>query len=171
MNCHPEPLPHVLTRPLVAEPGQQFNYNGGLTQAMAAVVQRASKTPFQAYARERLLSRWASPTSSGWELWATCRRPRRDSGCASVIWRNLARSHFWWYARQQTPVGLTEARLAGSYGGQQAIVYPGLKMAVTFLAGCYNGPAGPSVARKILRENVLPAVKTDIRTGCPGLGS
>ena len=78
--------------------------------------------------------------------------------------------YFWWYACQQTPVGLTEARIAIGNGEQRVIVYPGLKMAVTILAGRYNQRAGP-IARKIVREHLLPAVQSDVRAGCPGLGS
>lgn len=54
MTRDPQPLRYVLTRPVVAEPGREFKYNGGLAQAMAAVVQRATKTPFEAYARAKL---------------------------------------------------------------------------------------------------------------------
>lgn len=54
MTRDAQPLRFVLSRPLVAEPGRTFKYNGGLAQAMAAVVQRASKTPFQAYAKLKL---------------------------------------------------------------------------------------------------------------------
>jgi CubicO group peptidase (beta-lactamase class C family) len=54
MFLEARPLHYALSRPIVAEAGSVFKYNGGLTQAMAAVVQRASKTPFQDYARVRL---------------------------------------------------------------------------------------------------------------------
>lgn len=54
MNRDARPLRYALSRPLVADPGRDFRYNGGLPQAMAAVVQRATKTPFQAYARAKL---------------------------------------------------------------------------------------------------------------------
>lgn len=54
MFLEPGPLHYALSRPIVAEPGSVFRYNGGLVQAMAAVVARAAKTPFQDYARAKL---------------------------------------------------------------------------------------------------------------------
>jgi len=54
MFLEPRPLHYALSRPIVAKPGSVFRYNGGLTQAMAAVVQRAAKTPLQDYARAKL---------------------------------------------------------------------------------------------------------------------
>jgi len=54
MNRNPQPLRFALTRPFAGDPGRAFKYNGGLAQAMAAVVQRATKTPFQEYARAKL---------------------------------------------------------------------------------------------------------------------
>jgi CubicO group peptidase (beta-lactamase class C family) len=76
--------------------------------------------------------------------------------------------YFWWYVCNPTPAGLTEARIAIGNGGQRIIVYPGLKMVVTILAGRYNDPAAADLARRIVRDYIIPAVKTDIRTGCPG---
>jgi len=212
MMRDPQPLRFVLSRPLVTEPGRAFNYNGGLPQAMATVIQRATKTPFLAYARERLFEplgitdvEWMGSlgdlpsAASGLRL-----RPRDLAKFGSLYlhggrwntkqvipadWIDLSTrrnvllpsppgvegefgyGYFWWYACQQTPVGLVEARFAMGNGEQRVVVYPGLKMAVTILAGRYNQQAGPPVARKILREHVLPAVQTNIRTGCPGLGS
>lgn len=54
MTRDPHPLRFVLSRKLVSEPGSKFNYNGGLTQVMAAVLVRATKNTLQDYARTRL---------------------------------------------------------------------------------------------------------------------
>ncbi len=54
MNRSADPIRFVLSRPLVAEPGAEFNYNGGLTQLLAAVVQRAARRPLLDYAHEVL---------------------------------------------------------------------------------------------------------------------
>jgi CubicO group peptidase (beta-lactamase class C family) len=208
MSRDPQPLRFVLSRPLVTEPGRVFNYNGGLPQAMASVIQRATKTPFLLYARERLFGPlgitdvdWRGAlgdlpsAASGLRL-----RPRDLAKFGSLYlhggqwngkqvvpadWIDLStRRHvhlspppsfegelgygyFWWYSCRQTPVGLAEARVAMGNGEQRVIVYPGLNMAVTILAGRYNERAGLSIAR----DHVLPAVQTGIRTGCPGLGS
>lgn len=50
MNRSPDPIRFVLSRSVVAEPGTQFNYNGGLTQLLAAGVQRAAGRPLLDYA-------------------------------------------------------------------------------------------------------------------------
>jgi CubicO group peptidase (beta-lactamase class C family) len=209
MTRAPQPLRYVLSRPFATEPGRDFKYNGGLTQAMAAVVQRATKTPFQAYARAKLFEplgisdvEWSGTlgdmpsAASGLRL-----RPRDLAKFGSLYlhggqwngkqvmpadWIDLStRRHvrhppppgatgefgygyFWWYVCTPTPGGLTEARVAVGLGGQRIIVYPGLNMVVTVLAGSYSHPTAVDAARKVLRDHVLPAVKTDIRTGCPG---
>jgi CubicO group peptidase (beta-lactamase class C family) len=54
MTRDPHPLRFALTRKFVSEPGSNFNYNGGLTQVMAAVLVRATKSTLQDYARTRL---------------------------------------------------------------------------------------------------------------------
>lgn len=54
MTNDPEPLRYALSRAFVDEPGAQFNYNGGLTQVMAAVIERATETPIEEYVRTRL---------------------------------------------------------------------------------------------------------------------
>lgn len=47
---------YVLSRPIVAEPGASWNYNGGLTQLLAAVVQRSAGQPFRDHARTALFA-------------------------------------------------------------------------------------------------------------------
>jgi CubicO group peptidase (beta-lactamase class C family) len=54
MTRSTEPLRYALTRPFVLAPGADYNYNGGLTQLMAAILVRATKTPLQDYARTKL---------------------------------------------------------------------------------------------------------------------
>lgn len=56
MTRDPRPLHYVLSRPLVAEPGERFNYNGGLTQVLAAVLQRSTGVPVSEYARRKLFA-------------------------------------------------------------------------------------------------------------------
>jgi CubicO group peptidase (beta-lactamase class C family) len=45
------PIHYVLSRPLVAPPGQKFNYNSGGTAVLADVLTRATGMPWQDYAR------------------------------------------------------------------------------------------------------------------------
>lgn len=54
MTRDSQPLRFVLSRPFTHDPGAEFNYNGGLVQVMAAVIERAVKMPIQEYARTKL---------------------------------------------------------------------------------------------------------------------
>ena len=49
-----DPVRFVLARPLVEPPGTRWNYSGGLTQVLAAVVERATRRPLLDYARATL---------------------------------------------------------------------------------------------------------------------
>lgn len=53
MATSDDPLAYVLTRPLIASSGERFNYNGGLTELLAAVIERATGDDIEAYARSR----------------------------------------------------------------------------------------------------------------------
>ena len=54
MTRDAHPLRYALSRPFAHDPGSEFNYNGGLTQVMAAVLVRATKVSLQEYARKKL---------------------------------------------------------------------------------------------------------------------
>ena len=54
MTRDSKPLQYALSRPFAVDPGTDFNYNGGLTQVLAAVLIRTTKTPLQEYARTKL---------------------------------------------------------------------------------------------------------------------
>ena len=54
MTNDSHPLRYALSRPFVDNPGSDFRYNGGLTQVVAAVLVRATKTSLQEYARTKL---------------------------------------------------------------------------------------------------------------------
>ena len=77
-------------------------------------------------------------------------------------------SYFWWYSCYPSPRGLIEARTAVGNGQQRIFVLPGLDMVVTILSGRYNDFSASTLATKILRDYVLPAVATGIKPGCPG---
>jgi CubicO group peptidase (beta-lactamase class C family) len=51
-----EPMRYVLARPIVATPGTSWNYNGGATQVLGTIVQRATKQPLADNARAVLFS-------------------------------------------------------------------------------------------------------------------
>jgi CubicO group peptidase (beta-lactamase class C family) len=49
-----QPLRYALSRSFTVDPGAEWNYNGGLTQLMAAVLERATKSSLREYARTKL---------------------------------------------------------------------------------------------------------------------
>jgi CubicO group peptidase (beta-lactamase class C family) len=51
MDQSVDPLRYVLSRPIVAPPGASWRYNGGTTQLLGAIVQRATGQPLADYAR------------------------------------------------------------------------------------------------------------------------
>ena len=54
MTRDSQPLRYALSRPFAVDPGTDFNYNGGLTQVLAAVLERATKMSLEDYARTKL---------------------------------------------------------------------------------------------------------------------
>lgn len=211
MTRDAQPLRYALAPAFAFDPGAEFTYNGGLTQVMAAVITRATKTPLADYARAKLFDplgitalEWVGDlagmpsAASGLRM-----RPRdvakfgslylhggrwNDTQVLPAEWveRSTRRhfrfrprtgpdaggefgySYFWWYSCIPTASGLVEARTAVGNGQQRIFVLPGLDMVVTVLAGRYNDPAAGTLASRILREHVIPAVRTNVRTGCPG---
>lgn len=206
------PLRYALSPPFVLAPGADFNYNGGLTHVMAAVIERATKTPIEDYARAKLFEplgitdvEWLGDlagmpaAASGLRL-----RPRDLAKFGSLFlhrgrwdgkqvvpedWVDLSTrrqfrfrprsgadaggefgyGYFWWYNCYPTASGLVEARSAVGNGQQRVFVLPGLDMVVTILAGRYNDfTTGATLGSRILREHVVPAVQTGLRSGCPG---
>ena len=56
MNRSADPMHYVLSRPIAAAPGTSWRYNGGTTQVLGTILQRATKQPLADYARARLFS-------------------------------------------------------------------------------------------------------------------
>ena len=54
MTRDTQPLRYALSPPFVHAPGAEFNYNGGLTHVMGAVLERATRTPVEEYVRAKL---------------------------------------------------------------------------------------------------------------------
>lgn len=205
------PLHYALGAPFALAPGADFNYNGGLTQVMAAVIERATKTPIEDYARARLFEplgiidvEWLGDlagmpaAASGlrlrprdlakfgslylhagqwngkqiipadWIRTSTRRQFRFRPRTGPDAGGEFGYSYFWWYNCYPTAAGLVEARTAVGNGQQRIFVVSGLDMVVTILAGRYNDfTTGGTLATRILREHVIPAVKTGVQTGCP----
>jgi CubicO group peptidase (beta-lactamase class C family) len=212
MTRNDKPLLYALSRKFVVDPGADFNYNGGLTQVMAAVVVRATKSSLQDYARTKLFAplgitdfEWVGDLAgmpsaasglrlrardlakfgslylhggkwngkqvipSDWVDQSTRRHFRFPAGTGSNAGVESGYGYFWWYSCYPSPAGLIEARTAAGNGQQRIYVLPGLDMVVTIFSGRYNDRgAGGALGTRILREHVLPAVKTGVRAGCPG---
>ena len=56
MNRSSDPMRYVLSRPIVATPSTAWRYNGGTTQVLGTIVQRATKQPLADYARAMLFA-------------------------------------------------------------------------------------------------------------------
>jgi CubicO group peptidase (beta-lactamase class C family) len=212
MTRDSHPLRYALSRPFAVDPGTEFNYNGGLTQVIAAVLVRASKTSLQDYARTKLFEplgitdvEWVGDLAgmpaaasglrlrardvakfgslylhggkwngkqvipASWIELSTRRHFRFPARTGSDSDGESGYAYFWWYSCYPSAAGLIEARTAVGNGQQRIFVLPGLDMVVTIFAGRYNDfTTGGTLGMRILREHVLPAVKTGIRPGCPG---
>lgn len=211
MTRDAEPLRYALSRPFAHEPGEEFTYNGGSTQVLAAVVSRATKTPLDHYARTALFEplgitgfEWLGDLAgmpsaasglrlrgrdlakfgslylhrgqwngkqiipAGWVERSTKRQFRFRPRTGADAGGQFGYSYFWWYNCYPTSAGLIEARAAVGNGQQRVYVLPGLNMAVTIFSGRYNDPAASSLATRLLRDHIIPAVKTGVSPGCPG---
>jgi len=212
MTRDAQPLRYALSRPFALPPGSDFTYNGGLTQVMAAVIERATRTSIQEYARTQLFEplgitdvewvgslagmpaaasglrlrardlakfgslylhdgRWNGTqiVPADWIDRSTRRHFRFRPRSGADAGGEFGYAYFWWYSCYPTEAGLVEARTAVGNGQQRIFVLPGLDMVVTILAGRYNDfTTGATLGARILREHVLPAVKTERRFGCPG---
>jgi CubicO group peptidase (beta-lactamase class C family) len=212
MTRDTQPLRYALNRPFAAVPGSEFNYNGGLTQVMAAVLVRATKTSLQEYARTKLFDplaitdvEWMGDLAgmpsaasglrlrardlakvgslylhggkwngkqvvpASWVELSTRRHFRFRPRTGADAGGEFGYGYFWWYSCYPSAAGLIEARTAVGNGQQRIFVLPRLNMVVTIFAGRYNDfTSGATLGRRILLEHVIPAVKTDVRPGCPG---
>ncbi|MDF2770571.1 MAG: serine hydrolase [Geminicoccaceae bacterium] len=212
MTRDSDPLRYALSRPFALAPGTEFNYNGGLTHVMAAVLERATKTPIEEYVRTKLFEplgitrfewtgdlagmpaaasglrlrardlakfgslylhggRWNDKQviPADWVTTSTRRQFRFRARTGADAGGEFGYGYFWWYNCYPATAGLIEARTAVGNGQQRVFVLPGLDMVVTILAGRYNDfTIGSTLATRILREHVIPAVRTGVRTGCPG---
>lgn len=212
MTRDPQPLQYALARPFAQDPGSDFKYNGGLTQVVAAVLVRATKSSLQEYARTKLFEplgitdvEWVGDLAgmpaaasglrlrardlakigslylnrgkwngkqvipSSWIELSTRRqfrfRPRTGADAGS----EFGYGYFWWYSCYPSAKGLIEARTAVGNGQQRLFVLPTGNMVVTIFAGRYNDfTTGNTLGRRILLEHVIPAVKTNFQSGCPG---
>jgi CubicO group peptidase (beta-lactamase class C family) len=212
MTRDSQPLKYALSRAFKYNPGAEFNYNGGLTHVLAAVLERATKMSLEDYARTRLfeplgitdvewvgnlagmpaaasglrlrardLAKFGSLFLHGgkwngkqviptdWVELSTKRHFRFRPRTGIDAGGEFGYSYFWWYNCFPSSAGLVEARTAVGNGQQRVFVLPGLDMVVTIFAGRYNDfGTGGTLGGRILRDHIIPAVKTGARVGCPG---
>jgi CubicO group peptidase (beta-lactamase class C family) len=91
MDLSKDPVAYVLTRPMVAEPGAVWKYNGGLPQLLATIVQRTTGEPLRDYARAVLFAPLGITDFEWWETSPGCPRRHPGCNCARVIWPSSAR--------------------------------------------------------------------------------
>lgn len=212
MTRDSQPLRYALSPAVVAVPGTGFTYNGGLTHVMAAVIERATKSPIEEYARTKLFAplgitefEWlgdlaSMPSAASglrlrprdlakfgslylhagkwnghqvlpavWVAESTRRHVRFPPRAGPDARGDFGYGYFWWYSCYPSAAGRIEARTAVGNGQQRVFVLPGPDMVVTILAGRYNDfTTGSTLASRILRDHVIPAVQTGVRPGCPG---
>lgn len=212
MTRDAQPLRYALSRPFIHAPGSEFNYNGGLTHVLAAVLERSTKMSLEDYARTRLFEplgitdvewvgdlagmpaaasglrlrardlakfgslflhggKWNGKQiiSSSWIELSTRRHFRFRPRTGIDAGGEFGYGYFWWYNCYPSPASLIEARTAVGNGQQRVFVLPGLDMVVTIFAGRYNDfTSGRTLGGRILRDHIIPAVKSGIKHGCPG---
>ena len=54
MDAAPDPYQYVMEQPLTTEPGTKWNYSGGSTALLGAILQKVSQKPLAEFAREAL---------------------------------------------------------------------------------------------------------------------
>lgn len=79
MTNSANPVEFVLSRPMVATPGQTFNYNGGATHLLAAIVKKVSGKAVDQFAAEYLFTPLGI-TAFHWNKYSRSGQPAAASG-------------------------------------------------------------------------------------------
>lgn len=153
MTRDSQPLRYALSRPFAADPGSDFNYNGGLTQVLAAVLVRATKTSLQEYARTKLFEplgitdvEWVGDLAGMPAAASGLRLRARDAAKFGSLYLHGGK----WNGKQIIPNGWVELstrrhfrfrpRTGADAGGEFGYGY-------FWWYGCYPSPAGLIEAR------------------------
>ena len=106
MSASDDPISFVLGRTLVAEPGSKFNYSGGSTQVLAAIIQATTGMRIDAYARRVLFEpleiadfEWLPVVHGSPSAASSLRLRARDLAKIGSIFLNAGR----WQGRQVVP--------------------------------------------------------------------
>lgn len=133
----PDPLDFVLGRKLIAKPGAQFRYNGGLTQLLAAIVHRSTGQTVEAFTKRELFdplgitkSEWAKRNDGEPDADSGLRLRSRDLAKIGLLVANDG----MWNGKQVIPsalvaeavsqhVGIPQEREAEALGDRQGYGY------------------------------------------------
>jgi CubicO group peptidase (beta-lactamase class C family) len=111
----PDPIASVLSRKLATPPGTTFNYNGGLTQLLAAVVERSTGSDIETFTRTNLLlplgierSEWARRRDGKPDADSGLRLRSRDLAKIGLLFADRGR----WHGRQIVSADLMDEAVA-----------------------------------------------------------
>ncbi len=79
MTSSEDPIEFVLSRPLLSNPGEKWEYNGGTTQLLASIIERATGKNIHEYAKENLFTPLGI-TGSEWTQFPGLDLPAAASG-------------------------------------------------------------------------------------------
>jgi CubicO group peptidase (beta-lactamase class C family) len=167
MTRDPDPLRFALSRPFAHEPGREFTYNGGLTHVMAGVIERATRTSLEDYARTRLFEplgitdvEWMGDLAGMPAAASGLRLRSRDLAKFGSLYLHRGQ----WNGKQIMPADWIERstrrhfpfRTQGRDGGEYGYGY-------FWWYNCYPGEGGPIEARTAVgngqqRIYVLPGL-------------
>jgi len=137
-----DPIAFVLGRPLVADPGAKFLYNGGLTQLLAAIVKHSTGQNVEQFTRANLLGplgieafEWAKRAAGEPDADPGLRLRSRDLAKIGLLLKNRGQ----WGARQLLQAKLVDEAVAAhivipqegeaaALGDQQAYGVPDLAL-------------------------------------------
>jgi CubicO group peptidase (beta-lactamase class C family) len=166
MTRHAEPLRYVLGRPIVAAPGSQWRYSGGLTQVLAAILERVTGERLVDYANARLFRplgvadvEWVGSLAGMPAAASGLRLRPRDLAKFGSLYLHLGR----WNSQQVIPANWvdesTRRRLTLPNQTERGYAYQWWHL-------CYPTPSGGSVEARAAvglgeqRVFVLPGMNT-----------
>lgn len=110
-----DPIGFVLSRPLATPPGAAFEYNGGLTQLLAAVVEQSTGSDIETFTRTNLLlplgierSEWARRRDGQPDADSGLRLRSRDIAKIGLLFADRGR----WHGRQVVGADLMDEAVA-----------------------------------------------------------
>ncbi|CAN5818596.1 hypothetical protein BH23GEM9_BH23GEM9_15630 [soil metagenome] len=125
MNGSDDPVRFVLQQPLVDPPGTRWNYSGGMTQLLAAVVERATGRTVLEYAEQALFeplgirrSMWWQNDNGTYRAASGLGLTARDLAKFGLLYQQQGR----WNGRQVLPAAYVDASLARAVAVADSLV-------------------------------------------------